>query len=194
MAQFTDSRLANMAANAIHDAFRVYRAEFKEQTHRSKQLFEARDWLGAQENARARLDLYRRVVDDVEAAIREMMGDRITSRLVWASAKAVYSGLIIQRNAWEQAETFFNSVTRRVFTTVGVDEQIEFVATDFDAPPTPSPQPVYRTFTRETSTADLFAEILTAVSFNYETAPFPFDLLSTSVMPAGFIPPTSGVR
>ncbi len=165
MAQFTDSRLANMAANAIHDAFRVYRAEFKEHTHRSKQLFEARDWLGAQENARARLDLYRRVVDDVEETIREMLGERVTSRLVWASAKAVYSGLIIQRNAWEQAETFFNSVTRRVFTTVGVDEQIEFVATDFDSPPTPSPQPVYRTFTRVTSTQDLFADILTAVSF-----------------------------
>ncbi|MBE2223996.1 MAG: bifunctional isocitrate dehydrogenase kinase/phosphatase [Anaerolineae bacterium] len=166
MAQFTDSRLANMAANAIHDAFSVYRTEFKEYTHHSKQLFEARDWLGAQENARARLDLYRRVVDDVEAAIREILGERITSRLVWASAKAVYSGLIINRNAWEQAETFFNSVTRRVFTTVGVDEQIEFVATDFDSPPTPSQQPVYLTFTRKTSTIDLFTDILTAYEFS----------------------------
>ena len=113
-----------------------------------------------------RLDLYRHVVDDVEAVIREIMGERINSRLVWASAKAVYSGLIINRNAWEQAETFFNSVTRRVFTTVGVDEQIEFVATDFDSPPTPSEKPVYLTFVRQTSTQDLFAEILTAVSLS----------------------------
>lgn len=155
-----------MAANAIHDGFRVYRAEFKEHTYRSRALFEACDWLGAQENARARLDLYRRVVDNVETAVREMMAERITSRMVWASAKAVYSGLIVQGNAWEQAETFFNSVTRRVFNTVGVDEQIEFVATDFDSPPTPSSQPVYRTFTRETSTQDLFTEILTAVSLS----------------------------
>jgi isocitrate dehydrogenase kinase/phosphatase len=165
MAQFTDSRLANMAANTIHDAFGVYRTEFKAYTSRSKQLFEACDWLGAQENARARLDLYRHVVDDVECVIRELMGERINSRLVWASAKAVYSGLIINRNAWEQAETFFNSVTRRVFTTVGVDEQIEFVATDFDSPPTPSSQPVYRTFTRQTSTEALFAEILEVFAF-----------------------------
>ena len=75
MAQFTDSRLANMAANAIHDAFGVYRTEFKEYTRCSKQLFEACDWLGAQENARIRLDLYRRVVDDVEASIREILGE-----------------------------------------------------------------------------------------------------------------------
>jgi len=162
MAQFTDSRLANMAARAIYDAFGIYRTEFKDCTHRSKQLFEACDWLGAQENARARLDLYRHVVDDVEASIREILEDRITSRLVWASAKAVYSGLIINRNAWEQAETFFNSVTRRVFTTVGVDEQIEFVSTDFDTPPTPSQKPVYLSFTRKTSTQDLFATILSA--------------------------------
>ena len=101
----------------------------------------------------------------MEASIREILGLRINSRLVWASAKAVYSGLISNRNAWEQAETFFNSVTRRVFTTVGVDEQIEFVATDFDSPPTPSPQPVYRTFTRTGSTEALFTEILTAYEF-----------------------------
>ena len=162
MAQFTDSRLANMAANAIYDAFGVYRAEFKDCTRRSKQLFEVCDWLGAQENARARLDLYRQVVDDVEVSIRDILEDRINSQLVWASAKAVYSGLIVNRNAWEQAETFFNSVTRRVFTTVGVDEQIEFVATDFDSPPSPSQQPVYCTFNRKASTQELFAEILTA--------------------------------
>ena len=33
------------------------------------------------------------------------------------------------------AESFFNSLTRRVFATEGVDQAIEFVDTDFDAPP-----------------------------------------------------------
>ena len=40
------------------------------------------------------------------------------------------------------------------------------MATDFDSPPTPSPQPVYRTFTRKASTEKLFAEILTAYAFD----------------------------
>ena len=51
-----------------------------------------------------------------------MMGDRIDDRIVWVGIKAVYSGMIVERDDWEIAETFFNSVTRRVFTTVGVDK------------------------------------------------------------------------
>ncbi len=166
MANFTDSRLANMAAQAIRDAFDNYQTGFKFHTRRAKLLFETRDWLGGQENARARLDLYRQVIDDVERNIRKILGDRVQVTAVWAGAKAVFSGLIISRDDWEQAETFFNSVTRRIFTTVGVDEQIEFVATDFDTPPTPSKLPVYRTFSRATSTKDLFVEILTAYAFD----------------------------
>ncbi len=162
MAQFTDSRLANMAANAIYTAFGVYQTEFQAYTQRAQELFEACAWLETQVNARERLDLYRRVVDNVEAVIRDLLAERVHSRLVWSSAKAVYSGLIAHQEAWEQAETFFNSVTRRLFTTVGVAEEIEFVATDFDTPPTPSKQPVYRTFERTTSTQALFAEILEA--------------------------------
>jgi isocitrate dehydrogenase kinase/phosphatase len=162
MAQFTDSRLANMAANAIYTAFGVYQTEFQAYTQRAQELFETCAWLETQVNARERLDLYRRVVDDVEAVIRDLLAERVHSRLVWSSAKAVYSGLIAHQEAWEQAETFFNSVTRRLFTTVGVAEEIEFVATDFDTPPTPSKQPVYRTFERTTSTQALFAEILEA--------------------------------
>jgi isocitrate dehydrogenase kinase/phosphatase len=169
MAQFTDSRLANLAAQSIYDAFDMYQAEFRGHTQRARLLFEARDWRGAQQNARARLDLYRQVVDQLEDATRHLLDDRVQSKLVWTSAKAVYSGLIANRDDWEQAETFFNSATRRVFTTVGVDAQIEFVATDFDMPPTPTRQPVYRTFTPDGSMADLFADILRAYAF---TAPY----------------------
>lgn len=165
MAQFTDSRLANLVAHAIYDAFAMYQTEFKAHTQRARSLFETRDWRGAQQNARARLDLYRRVVDQLEDAIRRMLADRVQSKLVWTSAKAVYSGLIVARDDWEQAETFFNSATRRVFTTVGVDTQIEFVATDFDTPPTPARQPVYQTFVPGGSMADLFAKILQAYGF-----------------------------
>ena len=165
MAQFTDSRLANMAAQAIHDAFDHYNTEFKFHTRQARLLFEGRDWHGGQQNARARLDLYRRVIDEIEKTVRGMLADRVQSTAVWAGAKAVYSGLIIARDDWEQAETFFNSVTRRIFTTVGVDEQIEFVATDFDTPPTPARQPVYLTFTQAPSTVELFSEILRAFAF-----------------------------
>ncbi|MGI8432514.1 MAG: bifunctional isocitrate dehydrogenase kinase/phosphatase, partial [Chthoniobacterales bacterium] len=47
----------------------------------------------------------------------------------------VYSSLIAQSVRFELAESFFNSLTRRVFATEGVDQAIEFVDTDFDFPP-----------------------------------------------------------
>ena len=44
------------------------------------------------------------------------------------------------------AESFFNSLTRRVFATAGVDQTIEFVDTDFDVPPTSSPNNMLRNY------------------------------------------------
>jgi isocitrate dehydrogenase kinase/phosphatase len=42
--------------------------------------------------------------------------------------KAAYLNWVQGRTDWELAETFFNSITRRIFTTVGVDEDLEFLA------------------------------------------------------------------
>lgn len=55
-------------------------------------------------------------------------------RAVWSATKAVYSALIARFSRWEIAESFFNSLTRRVFATEGVNQTIEFVDTDFDGP------------------------------------------------------------
>ena len=62
------------------------------------------------------------------------MGERFEERPIWRATKAVYSSLIAQSIRWEIAESFFNSLTRRVFATEGVDPAIEFVDTDFDPP------------------------------------------------------------
>jgi isocitrate dehydrogenase kinase/phosphatase len=105
------------------------------------------------------------VVDSTEAEIRGQLADRLYDKLIWASMKAVYSGLISDRDNWELAETFFNSTTRRIFTTVGVDQQIEFVDTDFDTPPTQAKTPIFYSFDRMPTTGDLIETILDAFPF-----------------------------
>ncbi len=107
-----------------------------------------------------RLTLYSRVVTEVVNRIGELLGDRQADAMLWVAIKAVYSRMISDRQDWEIAETFHNSVTRKVFTTVGVDSRVEFVDTDFDSPPSPSLESVYLTFERTDSTADLVENIL----------------------------------
>ncbi|NIR48886.1 bifunctional isocitrate dehydrogenase kinase/phosphatase, partial [Candidatus Saccharibacteria bacterium] len=165
MQRLTISRLANLRANAIFNGFDNYQIQFKEITRRARSRFESRDWHGAQADAHQRLDLYKDIVDRVLTEIRELLEDRVSDKLIWTSMKAVYSGLITERDDWELAETFFNSITRRIFTTVGVDPDMEFVDTDFETPPTQSRQTVYRTFSGSSSTEELIKTILNEYQF-----------------------------
>jgi isocitrate dehydrogenase kinase/phosphatase len=159
------SRLANLGAQAIYEAFEQYQERFRDITGRAQGRFESRDWRGSRADAAERLDLYRVVVDRTVTSIRELLGDRVQQELVWASMKAVYSGLIARCHQWELAETFFNSITRRIFATVGVDAEIEFVDTDFEAPPTRPTFSVYRTYQGGNSPAELIRTILADAPF-----------------------------
>ena len=131
----TDSRLAALCAKTSHEGFLDYEKRFHEITRRARGRFLTRDLRGAYADAAERLHLYTRVLGDLTNTIEQLMGSRLRERSLWIAIKAVYSSLIAQSSAWEIAESFFNSLTRRVFTTQGVDQAIEFVDTDFDASP-----------------------------------------------------------
>jgi isocitrate dehydrogenase kinase/phosphatase len=80
--------------------------------------------------------------------------------------KAAFSAYVQGRADSELAETFFNSVTRRIFTTVGVDPRIEFVQADFDRRPPAGGKPVFTIFRRRGSLEALLADILRAYAFD----------------------------
>lgn len=131
----TDSRLAALCAATAQSAFRDYQERFHAITRRARDRFRARAVSGTFADAAERLHLYGNVLTGLTTEIENLMSDRLRERHLWTAIKAVYSSLIAQSSAWEIAESFFNSLTRRVFATEGVDQTIEFVDTDFDAPP-----------------------------------------------------------
>jgi isocitrate dehydrogenase kinase/phosphatase len=137
----TPSRLANLAAGRIFDRFDEHRARFRMLTRRGAAEFALRHWFPPRGE---RLALYRESLDAIVGDLQDALGADLRDRDVWVGIKAVYSGLIAARHDWELAETFFNSVTRRLFGTVGVDPVIEFLDTDFDAPPRPAAAPCFR--------------------------------------------------
>ncbi len=160
MSTLSDSRLSNFSAGRILEGFEEFMARFGQFNARAPSRFAHADWHGTQADAVGRLRVYSLVVGKAVDDIRKMLGPRSTDPLLWIAIKAVYSGLIADRQDWELAETFHNSVTRQLFVTVGVDDRIEFVDTDFDSPPSPSVEPVYVIFERRESTSELVAEIL----------------------------------
>ena len=133
--RLTASRLAALCAEEICTAFHSYEARFDVITCRARERFLSRDWRGSFDDSAERLRVYSQTLDEIIPRISDLMKDRLYERQIWSAMKAVYSSLIARLLRWEIAESFFNSVTRRVFATEGVDQSIEFVDTDFDTPP-----------------------------------------------------------
>src|ERR687889_238993 len=123
----TSLRPVEAATWSILSAYERYELGFKEITARARGRFEARDWAGAQSDATERLTLYKAHVDAAVADVEDILEDGVMERTVWAAMRSAHGELIKGRPDLELAETFFNSVPRRVFSTVGVDPAIEYL-------------------------------------------------------------------
>jgi isocitrate dehydrogenase kinase/phosphatase len=121
-------------ARLIEEGHQRYHARFEDVTARAAERFAARDWRGGADDDRARLALYEQVVQRTLRHVRALAGPRVEDRALWAEARAAYADRIEGQLNRELAETFYNSVTRRVFATVGVDPAIEFVAEGLTEP------------------------------------------------------------
>ncbi|MFI4971704.1 MAG: isocitrate dehydrogenase kinase/phosphatase AceK regulatory subunit, partial [Hyphomicrobiales bacterium] len=164
----SESRRAHLVVPLIVEAFEGYQAAFGAITQRAKGRFERREWHHAVADATERLDLYGLVIDRLESNVRATLGPQVADRMVWARTKAAYSPVIDARPDRELAETFFNSVTRRIFTTVGVDRNIEFTESDFDSPATQIHTLPLRTYGQPLGLSGLIEAILHDCRFDCE--------------------------
>ena len=119
-------------ARFLADAFHRYNTEFRQLTRRASQRFDSRDWRGSQLDAVERIDLYGHHVDASVAGLRDTLAARALDRDLWREIRTLFAAEIAALSDKEFAKTFFSSVTRRLFATVGVAPDIEFVATDLN--------------------------------------------------------------
>ncbi len=185
---------APASARVILDGFISYEARFREITRRAKQRFEKRDWSGLQTDATERLDLYKNVVDQVVANLHDGLETEVDDKAIWAVMKSHYSELIADREDWDLAETFFNSITRRIFSTVGLDPNIEYVDTDFESPPTTAVAPVYRAYTDHASPAELLEQVMTGYSFEVPYADIEGDAAAAAEQLISHLPEVGALR
>jgi isocitrate dehydrogenase kinase/phosphatase len=120
------------AAALILDAFLDYNERFADITRRAKRHFEQRDWRAARLDALARIDLYDVCVAETLERLELLLDDRVRSRSLWAAMRRAYESQVQDLLDRELTKTFFNTLSRRFFHTLGVDAEIEFVALDLD--------------------------------------------------------------
>lgn len=131
-------------AAVIAEHFCAYNEEFRRVTRRAAANFLAEDWSAAQRDAVARIELYEQRVTACVVGLTERLGARRHDTALWAEIKRVYERLITSRADSDFYRTFFNSVTRDVFGTVGVNPAVEFCATSIGRAAGTVPIRVYR--------------------------------------------------
>ena len=154
------------AALAIASTFDSFVARFAEITRGVRDRFERRDWLGTQDDAAARLALYRTHVLQALEDVRHELGPLATDVSTWEEVKWLHGALIVDRDDCEIAETFFSSVTRRVFTTVGVNTHVEYVLSESTPEPRGDEQPISRCYSLSGGVAAALDKLLADLAWS----------------------------
>lgn len=152
-------------ARHLVEAFANYNAEFRAITRRAPLRFDGRDWRGSQHDHVERIELYDRFVNQTVGEVREALGTAALERERWRQIRGEFAALIADLPDPEFTKTFFSSVTRRLFGTVGVAPDIEFVATDLDPLSGVQSSVVTNTYVNHGSLALLFEDLLGDIRF-----------------------------
>jgi isocitrate dehydrogenase kinase/phosphatase len=169
MLQESHLELARWGAAAVRESFAGYQSEFKHITRRARLRFEARDWRGTQQDALQRLEVRPRWITRAVEELRGVLGSAASDLALREEMKAEYARGLVDRPDPELAKTFFNSATRRIFGTVGVNPRVEFIEGRVEAGPTGGGAPMFKVYPR----AGTMEELLTAVLRDHAfAAPF----------------------
>lgn len=125
-------QLIRESAETIWRTFEDYNAAFAAITRRAGRRFAAREWKLAQRDAVERIELYDRYVHSCIAGLVGSMGPAIADQGTWRLIRIEYSKLIFDCTDAEFYKTFFNSLTRKAFNTVGVNSHVEYLAPDLE--------------------------------------------------------------
>jgi len=116
-------------AALIAEHFRRYNDAFGTITRRASAHFLTRSWSAAQADAVARIDLYEQRVAHCHGQVATLLGDRRSELSLWSQIKDEYEALLQRVPDSDFYRTFFNSITRDLFGTVGVNPEVEFTET-----------------------------------------------------------------
>jgi len=133
MAKMPDRKLITESSQIIYDGFIHYNNVFHRITRRARTRFEKRDWQGHQQDIVERVDLYEKSVRRIVLELRRHLGTRVKDRELWNAIRSYFGRRLEKVPDGGFIKTFFNSVTRRIFGTAGIDTKLEFISVDLYA-------------------------------------------------------------
>ncbi len=138
------ARPAASFAGYIAEQFKAYNDAFGRITRRAALHFLACDWRAAAQDSVARIELYEEHVAACVAALAQELPGGGNDAALWLDIKSAYETIVARRPDSDFYRTFFNSVTRDIFRTVGVNPDVEFCATNVGRTAGSVPIRVYR--------------------------------------------------
>lgn len=152
--------LATRCAAEILSCYRDYQSHFNAITLKAPEHFRHRMWAAIRDDTTARVNLYAEAVDRAQQAISALTQTAANDMAVWSGAKTAFAEETAARHDRELAWTFFNSVTRRILDTIGVNSSIEFLHPDA-ARDLPAPTgAVYRSYALDGPVETVVRQIL----------------------------------
>lgn len=124
----SDKELITSCSQIVYDGFIRYNQAFHRVTRRARTRFENRDWHGHQKDIVDRVDLYEKSVRRIVLSLRRIMHDRVMEHDIWTEIRDYFGERLDKVPDADFIKTFFNSVTRRIFGTLGMDPRLEFVS------------------------------------------------------------------
>jgi len=158
------------AACLIHDGWDVLINNFLDLTMRGKDYFEGRKYKELFSMALKRYNLYGGMALETFNKLEALLGDQLYSIDTWIKIKHYYAQLVQHRYDKPNTETFYNSISRKVFNQVniGFDERFEFFSNeDYHVVEFTEPK-VYREIIVHRLSKDVFKDILLSLDFNVQ--------------------------
>ena len=152
-------------AEQLVEAFLRYNADFRELTQRAARCFEERDWQQGRANAVARIELYEQAVGRALGELGSTIDASESGKAAWTAVKDRYAELIREYPDNAFFKTFFSSISRRLFNTVGVDPRMEFVAADVLLDEKPLDDKDVRTYANRGALRFVIDQVLSDFSF-----------------------------
>ncbi len=161
-----DQQLAQEIAEEIMAGFDAYLKEWTEITARSRTRFENRDRHGIQADSKKRLSLYKRQVPRVARSIKRKLREEYNNLDYWRMIRQLYFPMSLERFSYEIAETYFNSVVRKVIDHIGALSGIMFVEDEHLQREYASVEPIFHTYLFQSDPELVIRQILTEVNLS----------------------------